>query len=202
MDFFYNILKEVYSLIGVAVVVKVVEFIYLYLVNRKKYSINGFWISEYSSAFDSEVKANDIVEIHSMGDRLIITYQQYYNKLEGINVFQGEGYSNSKGCLAFSYFFNGQDSSQVGVMILSEIDLKNTQKALKGKFFEYDTRNGIKKPLDDTMSVLKLYDIDYFLVRCKLTILQKIKFYFKKSVYSSYDEIENKYKELTKGVLL
>ena len=190
------------SLIGIAIVVKIVETIYLYFVNRKKYSINGFWISKYSSAFDSEVKANDIVEIHSMGDRLIITYQQHYNKLDGINVFQGEGYSNSKGCLAFSYFFDNGDANQVGVMILSEVDLKNTQKALKGKFFEYDTREGIKVPLNDTMSGLKLYDVDYFLVRCKLTFFQKIKFYLKKPVYNSYDEIENKYEELTKDVLL
>lgn len=202
MNFLKEILLGFIELIGVAIILKFVELLFLFLVNRKKYTINGFWISCYNSAFDSDIKANDIVEIHSMGNRLIITYQQYYNKSIECNVFRGEGYVSSNGCVSFSYFFDSSDARHVGTMILSQIDLKSTHKALKGKFFEYDTRKGIKEPLGDKTNALNLYDEDYFMIKCNLTLKQKIKFYLNKPVYQSHKAVKNKYEETIHGFSL
>ncbi len=100
---------------------------------------------------------------------------------------------SSNGCVAISYFLDNKTARHVGSMVLAQIDLKCDQKALKGKFFEYDSRDGIKPHMEDKMNVLKLYDIDYCLIKCDLKPNQKIKFYFKKPVFKSYSEVKSKY---------
>ena len=199
MDFVINIFKGILELVSVGLVLKTIEYIFLLIINRRKYSINGFWISQYESAFGKEICANDIVEIHSLGNRLIITFQQYYNKSDGINIFQGEGYISSNGCISVSYFSDNDASRHVGCMILAQIDLKSTKKALKGRFFEFDTRDGIKSPMVDEKNALKLYDIDYVLIKYNLNLKEKIKFYLKKPVYKNHNEIKNKFEGIVNG---
>lgn len=208
----WSIIKDFFNGIIVALILaaiyKGIEKVITYFRDRNYYSINGFWVSKYNSAFDPEIEARDIVYIRSVANRRLITYHQYHNKLDGINIFKGTGYLSSNGSLAFSYQYSSHQASQVGVMLLSQIDIKSTKKAYSGKFYELDSRSTKKKNKVKKLkgkikkskgkklkSPLHIYSVDYTMVKCKITLKQKIKFIFGKPVFKSFSEVERVFGE-------
>lgn len=197
LSFLYGLLTAVILAFFQDIIVRII----IYLHNLNKYSINGFWISKYKSAFDEELYVNDIVWIKLAKDKLLITYQQYTNKTNNCKKFYGEGYLSNNGRIAVAYYYSDKTTYQNGVMLLSHIDLKTTKKGYSGKFYEFDSRKVKSKGKTILGSELKVYDIDYILIPIKLTIFQKIKFVFNKPIYKSNCQILKEFETLYNDVL-
>lgn len=193
-DFIYGILAAVV----IAVFEKLLTAIVSSIANRNHYSINGFWVTKYISAFDPDIKANDLVRIYFYKNKFFITYQQYHNKTVNCKIFKGEGYIGNTGRIAIIYNISTNTIYQNGVMILAPIDIKSTKKGYAGKFYELDSRDITQKGNEIQGSGLKIYDIDYLMIRFKLTFKQKCKFFLNMPVFTPTElekEFERCYNE-------
>lgn len=197
LSFLYGLLTAVILAFVQDIIVRIV----IYIRNLNKYSINGFWISKYKSAFDEELYVNDIVWMKLTKNKLLITYQQYTNKTNKCKKFYGEGYFDNNGRIAISYYYSDKKTYQTGVMLLTNIDLKATKKGYSGKFYEFDSRKVKSKGKTIFGSELKVYDIDYILIPIKLTVFQKIKFVFNKSIFKPNDQISEEFDYLYNDIL-
>jgi hypothetical protein len=173
----------------IAITQKVITNLVLWLRDKNKYDINGFYISKYNSAFDSEISANDLVYVRCLKNKLVITYQQYHSKMSGCKIFKGEGYIATTSRIAISYQYSDKKNFQNGVMLLSPIDLTATEKAFSGKFYEYDTRKVKSNGQKVYGSDLRIYGVDYILIPIYLKLIQRLKFYINRNVYHSHEDI-------------
>lgn len=196
LSFLYGLLTAVI----LAFIQDIIVRIYIYIHNLNKYSINGFWISNYKSVFDLELRANDIVWIRLTKNKLLITYQQYTNKSNSCKKFSGEGLIYN-GRIAISYYYSHDKIYQNGVMLLTHIDLKATKKGYSGAFYEFDSRNLKGKGKKIFGSELKIYTEDYILIPIKLTIFQKIKFIFNKPIFKPSSQISEEFDNLYNDIL-
>lgn len=184
MENLYSFLYGLLVAVIISILEKAISALASAYFNKNSYSINGFWISNYNSAFDPTIRANDIVWIYYYRKKIYIVYHQYYNKIYRHYVFKGQGYIANNGRLAIAYNFNNSKSYQNGVMLLTPIDIKSTKKGYSGKFYEFDARNGTKRGEKIKGSELKIYDIDYIMIPYSMSLIQKIKFFLNKDNFT------------------
>ncbi|KPU45179.1 hypothetical protein OXPF_13060 [Oxobacter pfennigii] len=193
-----SFLNGLLSAIILAILQHFVVSTFLYFRNKNDYSINGYWISKYNSAFDKEIAANDLVLIRVIKNKIVVKYQQYYNTIDVCNTFRGEGYIGN-GRISVAYVYSDRNTYQNGVMLLTQIDLAATKKGFSGKFYELDSRIVKSNGQKIYGSELRIYGIDYVLVPIKLSIRQKIYFLLNKKVYDSHEAILNEFNRCIKN---
>jgi len=186
-----DIILGLLSAVILAICGNVFTWLYFRFRNRASYSIFGFWISEYNSAFNKEVSATDLLYIKPYRNKIIAKYQQYDSKLdEKSTIWRGEGYVGDRSNrVAIAYFFDNESAYQTGIMLLTQIDLKSTQKGLSGKSYELDSRSGDGVRGQSIYgSKLNIYYLDYVAYRPKLSFKQKFLFHLNMKALRSYND--------------
>ncbi len=186
-----------------ALILSIVQKIFICLLShirdKNNYSINGFYLSKYKSAFDSKIVAHDLIYISCFKNKISIKFQQYYNKSNRVRIFNGCGYLGNNSRMAIAYQFNNRTTIQNGTMLLTQIDLKATKKAYSGKFYEFDTRTNKKNGQNIIGSNLNIFTVDYLVIPANISLKKRFKYLLNVKSFKSYNEIHNLFEELYKG---